>query len=109
MEKITKEQALEKDDLVLAYQASKKMAERNAWAFMEARKPAWDLVVTNPVLVTGPVIHPVSGPGSVNATTNYMIAGFVNGRYPAVEGIMYALFHSVSVPQLSNPLIYGAL
>lgn len=109
MEKITEEQALEKDDLLLAYHVSKKMAERNAWAFMEASKPAWDLVVTNPVLITGPVIHPVSGPRSVNATTNYMIAGFVNGRYPAVEGVMYALSQFVSVPKLSDPLIYGAL
>lgn len=85
------------------------MAEEDAWAFMEARKPAWDLVVTNPVLITGPIIHPVSGPGSVNATTNYMFVGFLKGRYPVVEEVAYALFHSVSAPQLSSSLMSRAL
>ena len=89
------------------------MAEKNAWAFMEASKPTWDLVVTNPVLITGPVIHPVSGPESINATNNYMVAGFVNGRYPAVDSVIYALFHFVSVPTAIHlspgPMGHGAI
>ena len=32
---------------------------------MEMHKPAWDLVVTNPGIVTGPLIHPVPGPEPV--------------------------------------------
>ena len=66
------------------------------WSFMETNKPAWDLVVTNPSIVTGPLIHPMAGPESVNAMTDVTVGNFVNGTYPKVEGILFPLYHQVS-------------
>lgn len=96
MVKVIREQAVEKNDTVLGYNASKKLAEMKAWEFMEENRPAFDLVVTNPTLVTGPMIHPVSGPESINATNIYHVAGFLNGMHKTVEEVMFPLWHFVS-------------
>lgn len=62
---------------------------------MEENKLAWDLVVTNPAIVTGPLIHPISGPESVNAVIEYHISNLINGTHSTVEGLFYALYHQV--------------
>ncbi|KII86215.1 hypothetical protein PLICRDRAFT_114782 [Plicaturopsis crispa FD-325 SS-3] len=50
------------------YRASKTLAEKSAWAFVEKHKSeiAWDLVVLNPPYVFGPVLHQVDSPSSLN-------------------------------------------
>ena len=40
---------------VYKYRASKALAEQAAWRFVREEKPAWDLVVTNPPWVFGPL------------------------------------------------------
>jgi hypothetical protein len=48
-----------------AYRASKTLAERAAWEFVETNKPSWDISTINPPLVFGPIIHQVGKSGSV--------------------------------------------
>jgi len=43
-----------------AYRASKTLAERAAWKFVEENKPKWDLVTLCPPLVLGPIEQQVS-------------------------------------------------
>jgi dihydroflavonol-4-reductase len=67
------------------YFLSKTMAEREAWAFVEAHRPAWDLVVINPFLVIGPSLS-----RALN-TSNKVIADLLNGVYPAILGITWGI------------------
>lgn len=52
------------------YSASKTLAERSAWQFVENNKEKlnWDLAVVNPPFVYGPVLHEVSAPESLNTS-----------------------------------------
>ncbi|PCH42494.1 NAD(P)-binding protein [Wolfiporia cocos MD-104 SS10] len=52
------------------YRASKVMGERAAWDFFEKNKGglSWDLVVLNPPLVYGPILHEVNSPDGLNAS-----------------------------------------
>jgi dihydroflavonol-4-reductase len=63
------------------YYYSKTLAERAAWAFMEAEKPSFDLVVINPFMVVGPAHS-----AAVN-TSNQIFADFLAGKYPAIMAI----------------------
>lgn len=102
---MTQEKALELNDLTFAYSVGKRLAEQSAWAFVEANRPAWDLVVTNPGLVTGPLIQAISGPESVNSTTDFLIRFFINGTYPRVEDAAYPIYHQVSFHTEHLPVI----
>lgn len=51
-----------------AYRASKTLAERSAWDFMETQKPGFDLVTLCPPWVFGPAIHQVASPESLNSS-----------------------------------------
>ena len=51
-----------------AYRASKTLAERSAWEFVETNKPAWDLVTVNPPFVLGPILHQVNAPEKLNTS-----------------------------------------
>lgn len=51
-----------------AYRASKTLAERAAWEFVEANKPSFDLATINPPLILGPIIQQCSGPDSLNTS-----------------------------------------
>lgn len=48
------------------YRASKTLAERTAWKYVEEHKPAWDLVTICPPYVLGPIIHEAATPESLN-------------------------------------------
>jgi len=50
------------------YRASKVLAERAAWEFVEKNKGkiGWDLVVLNPPFVYGPALHEVEAPEALN-------------------------------------------
>ncbi|PCH42507.1 NAD(P)-binding protein [Wolfiporia cocos MD-104 SS10] len=59
-------------DQVVKYLASKTLAERAAWEFLEKNKGKinWDLVVINPPYVYGPAIHEVESPEALNESLN---------------------------------------
>ncbi|GFZ52209.1 hypothetical protein JCM24511_09982 [Saitozyma sp. JCM 24511] len=50
------------------YRASKTLAERAFWRFMETEDVAFDGVTINPPMVYGPIIHPVTSPESLNTS-----------------------------------------
>jgi len=56
------------------YRASKVLAERAAWDFVEKNKGtiSFDLVTINPPMVFGPVIHEVSHPDSLNTSVQML-------------------------------------
>lgn len=60
------------------YYYSKTVAERAAWAFMAAQKPAFDLVVVNPFMVIGPSLSP-----GLN-TSNEVFVAILTGAYPGI-------------------------
>ncbi|GFZ47245.1 hypothetical protein JCM24511_04988 [Saitozyma sp. JCM 24511] len=51
-----------------SYSASKVLAEKAFWKFIEDEKPSWDGVTVNPPLVIGPVIHECASPLKVNTS-----------------------------------------
>jgi len=53
-----------------AYRASKTLAERAAWDFLEKEKPSFDICTANPPLIFGPIIHQVSSPDKLNTSVN---------------------------------------
>ena len=61
--------------------ASKTLAEKAAWAFIEEHKPSWDLTVLNPPYVFGPPIHEVEGAEKLNASQK-MLFDFLTGAWP---------------------------
>ncbi|GAB1519085.1 hypothetical protein RhiTH_002151 [Rhizoctonia solani] len=50
------------------YRASKTLAEKAAWVFLEERKPKFDIATINPPMVFGPILHQVSNPESLNTS-----------------------------------------
>ncbi|KAL4987277.1 hypothetical protein BDW68DRAFT_161434 [Aspergillus falconensis] len=60
------------------YRASKTLAEKAAWDFVEKEKPNFDLATINPPLVLGPVVHYLSSLDAIN-TSNARVSGLVRG------------------------------
>ncbi|CCO29407.1 Putative uncharacterized oxidoreductase C513.07 [Rhizoctonia solani AG-1 IB] len=50
------------------YRASKTLAEKAAWAFVQERNPKFDIATINPPMVFGPILHQVSDPESLNTS-----------------------------------------
>jgi dihydroflavonol-4-reductase len=67
------------------YYFAKAEAERAAWAFMEAEKPGFDLVVINPFLVIGPSLTP-----GLN-TSNHIIVEALTGVFPAIMELTWGM------------------
>jgi dihydroflavonol-4-reductase len=65
------------------YYYSKTLAEREAWRFMEAQRPGFDLVVINPFLVIGPSLVP-----SIN-TSNQLFVDLLTGKYPGIMNVAW--------------------
>lgn len=65
------------------YYYSKTLAERAAWDFVEAQRPAFDLVVINPFLVIGPSLVPALN------TSNQVFVDLLNGTYPGVMNLTW--------------------
>ncbi|GAA5878181.1 hypothetical protein JCM16303_002873 [Sporobolomyces ruberrimus] len=57
-------------DPAQAYRASKTLAERAAWDFIEKEKPGFDLATVNPPLIFGPIVHDVPSPDKLNTSVN---------------------------------------
>lgn len=87
--------AIENNDAVAAYNASKKLAEQAAWQFVESAKPIFDLTVINPDIIIGPMIQPVPKPQSVNETNDFAVYSFFNGKYKQIEGLTFPFYHFV--------------
>jgi nucleoside-diphosphate-sugar epimerase len=92
------EEAVKTQSPVLGYNASKKFAEKAAWDFLKAKKPAFDLTVINPDIIIGPMIQPVDGPKRVNETNGFACYSFFNGTYKDVEKLTFPFYHFVCPP-----------
>ncbi|KAJ5414832.1 NAD dependent epimerase/dehydratase [Penicillium cosmopolitanum] len=99
---VTAEQAIERSDPVLGYNVSKTRAEAVAWKFIKEDKPSFDLSVINPDIITGPMLHPISGPSSINETNHFAIAGFIDGTYKQIEGVTFPFYHFVDVRDVAR-------
>jgi hypothetical protein len=93
---VTAEEAITRKDTVLGYNVSKTRAESEAWEFMKTESPCFDLAVINPDIITGPMMHPISGPKSINETNHFAIASFIDGTHQQVEGVTFPFYHFVS-------------
>ncbi|KAL4938045.1 hypothetical protein BDV06DRAFT_201832 [Aspergillus oleicola] len=65
-------------DSSATYRASKTLAEKAAWEFVEKEKPNFDIATINPPLVLGPVVHYLTSLDAIN-TSNSRISGLVRG------------------------------
>ncbi|KAI9680092.1 MAG: hypothetical protein M1817_005108 [Caeruleum heppii] len=99
---VTVENATERQDALLGYNASKKYAEKAGWDFMEEQKPAFDLTVINPDIVIGPMLHPLPGPSSINETNKFAVHNFMNGTYNAIEAVRFPFYHFVDVRDVAQ-------
>ncbi|CUA76880.1 NADPH-dependent aldehyde reductase ARI1 [Saccharomyces cerevisiae S288c] [Rhizoctonia solani] len=50
------------------YRASKTLAEKAAWTYLEEKRPKYDIATINPPMVFGPILHQVSNPESLNTS-----------------------------------------
>ncbi|KAJ5150846.1 NAD dependent epimerase/dehydratase [Penicillium canariense] len=99
---VTAEQAIDKHDNVLGYNVSKIRAEAAAWKFMEQTPTSFDLTVINPDIVIGPMIHPISGPKSINESNNFAIASFIDGTHKEIDGVTFPFYHFVDVRDVAR-------
>ncbi|GAA5856956.1 hypothetical protein JCM9279_005030 [Rhodotorula babjevae] len=60
----------DKADPSQMYRASKTLAEKAAWDFIEKEKPSFDITTIQPPLIFGPVLHDVKKPDSLNTSVN---------------------------------------
>ncbi|KAI9698627.1 MAG: methylglyoxal reductase (NADPH-dependent) gre2 [Bogoriella megaspora] len=74
---ITHEQGLK--DAANAYRASKTLAEKAAWEFLEKEKPNFTISTMNPPMVFGPVVHYLNSLSALN-TSNQIINNMVQGK-----------------------------
>ncbi|ROT43479.1 ketoreductase [Sodiomyces alkalinus F11] len=76
-----------------AYRASKTLAERAAWDFVDSSKPSFDLVTICPPLVLGPVIHHLASLDAIN-TSNERVVALARGDWKS------------SVPETGPPFLW---
>lgn len=69
---ITWEEALK--DGLSAYAGSKTYAEKAAWLFMDEHKPQFSLTTVNPVYVFGPQLFDANAKGTLNVTSEMILA-----------------------------------
>ncbi|KAF7510316.1 hypothetical protein GJ744_006812 [Endocarpon pusillum] len=94
---ITAARAIESKNPVLGYSASKKLAEEAAWRFVEDKKPVFDLTSINPIVITGPMLQPISGPKSVTGTNKSFVYSFMDGEYKQIDSVKFPFYHHVDV------------
>ncbi|KUI67090.1 Putative NADPH-dependent methylglyoxal reductase GRP2 [Cytospora mali] len=75
-------------DAPTAYRASKKLAEKAAWDFVNDKSNGanFDLVTVNPPMVFGPVVHHLASLSSIN-TSNERLVALVQGKWKANDTI----------------------
>ncbi|KAJ9098876.1 hypothetical protein QFC19_006214 [Naganishia cerealis] len=95
------------------YRASKTLAERAAWKFMEDNHPAWDFATINPPLVFGPVIHQVESPDKLNTSVANFWAYIEgkktdddlkesSGNWVDVRDVAHAHYAALTTPAAAN-------
>lgn len=69
-------------DSATAYRASKKLAEKAAWDFVndKSNNAKFDLVTVNPPMVFGPVVHHLASLDTIN-TSNERIVALAQGKW----------------------------
>eukprot|EP01080_Neovahlkampfia_damariscottae_P006606 gene6606-10769_t len=65
------------------YAYSKTMAEKEAWKFMDEKKPHFDLIVINPSMVLGP------GHKSSLSQSQEIILDILNGKHPVLIDLIF--------------------
>ncbi|WVQ75185.1 hypothetical protein IAR50_004795 [Cryptococcus sp. DSM 104548] len=75
------EHGVKEDGGFHAYYASKTLAERAFWDFIERQNPTWDAAAINPVLVSGEVIHQCDKVEDLNASVA-MFYEWASGQRP---------------------------
>ncbi|KAE8410785.1 hypothetical protein BDV36DRAFT_289295 [Aspergillus pseudocaelatus] len=112
---VTVEEAVELKDDVVGYTVSKAQAELHAWEIMKTEKPSFDLTVVNPSVITGPMIHPISGSKSINETNRFVVASMIDNPTTTVKDMRFPFLHHIDVRDvarihvdlLSNPAAGG--
>lgn len=89
-----------------AYRASKTLAEKAAWAFVEQNKEkiSFDLVVINPPMVMGPVSHEVSKPDNLNTSMLDWYRSVVKGARSNEELFTVRCVYSYDRPPIARGL-----
>lgn len=85
---MTLEDALNSTNPQMAYRASKTLAERAAWDFVEKEKPNFSIATLNPPMIYGPVLHEVSSLDSLN-TSSTRILNLMLGRTGLAGSLMH--------------------
>lgn len=80
-------------DGTMAYFASKKLAEKEAWKFLKEEKPNFDLVAIMPALILGPA---------------RFSSELKNGKFPSTSGMIGRLLHLKSDDPI-QPMAAGAV
>jgi nucleoside-diphosphate-sugar epimerase len=80
----TYEEALKSDNGAFVYCASKKLAEKTAYDFVESEKPNFSIATICPPMVYGPAIQPIHSLSSLNESIGD-IYRFMNGSTPKVQ------------------------
>ncbi|KND89016.1 putative uncharacterized oxidoreductase [Tolypocladium ophioglossoides CBS 100239] len=99
---VTAEDAIERQDAILGYNVSKKLAEKAAWNFMDENETAFDLTIINPDIVIGPMLHPVPGPHFINETNKFAIYSFMDGTHRAIGPVLFPFYHFVDVRDVAK-------
>ncbi|KAF4634980.1 hypothetical protein G7Y89_g3122 [Cudoniella acicularis] len=101
---VTVEQAVEAKSPVLGYYATKTLAERAAWDFIEIEKPSFDLTTLLPVAVVGPVHTPVKSPAQVEKSAAQFVYSLFNGTRKTAEAAEadYFVFSHIDVRDLAR-------
>ena len=74
---VTRKEALE--DKATAYRASKTLAERAAWEFVETERPNFEIATICPPVVLGPIVHYLQSLEAIN-TSNTRIRDMIQGK-----------------------------
>jgi nucleoside-diphosphate-sugar epimerase len=82
---VTSEQAVEAKNPGLGYLATKALAERAAWDFIETEKPTFDLTTLLPVAVLGPVQTPVKSPAQIERFSALLVYSLFNSTRKTAE------------------------
>ncbi|KIJ56318.1 hypothetical protein M422DRAFT_23608 [Sphaerobolus stellatus SS14] len=99
------------------YRASKVLAERAAWEFVDSHKNEinWDLITLQPPFIFGPVIHEVHNPSSLNTSSAAFLSFLKNeppksskdltaasGSYVDVRDVAWAHAEAITNTKLAN-------
>ncbi|TFK50043.1 D-lactaldehyde dehydrogenase [Heliocybe sulcata] len=73
------------------YAASKTLAEKAVWKFVEDHKSEinWDVTVINPPWIFGPVVHEVTTLDTLNASNQHFHRGLVKGDFQGTDPLKY--------------------